>query len=76
MNKIYKTKYNPFTAKSDQLQFSLSVSHQRYIIQYGEFGNSLLRWKLIEQSFLTTSLNHFLFEWLGEFALWAWDWKD
>ena len=27
--------------KSDQLQFSLSVSHQRYtcIIQYGEFGN-------------------------------------
>ena len=30
---------NPFTPKSDQLQFSLSVSHQRYIIQYGEFGN-------------------------------------
>ena len=28
-----------FTPKSDQLQFSLSVSHQRYIIQYGEFGN-------------------------------------
>ena len=24
---------------TDQLQFSLSVSHQRYIIQYGEFGN-------------------------------------
>ena len=24
---------------ADQLQFSLSVSHQRYIIQYGEFGN-------------------------------------
>ena len=37
--------------------------------------DSLLRWKLIEQSFLTTSLNHFLLEWLGEFALWAWDWK-
>ena len=36
---------------------------------------SWLRWKLIEQSFLTTSLKHFLFEWLGEFALWAWDWK-
>ena len=30
---------NPFTPKSDQLQFSLSVSHQRYIIQYGELGN-------------------------------------
>ena len=29
---------NPFTPKSDQLQFSLSVSHQRYIIQYGELG--------------------------------------
>ena len=27
------------TPKSDQLQFSLSVSNQRYIIQYGEFGN-------------------------------------
>ena len=26
-------------SNSDQLQFSLSVSHQRYIIQYGEFGN-------------------------------------
>ena len=26
--------------ESDQLQFSLSVSHQRYIIQYGEFGNT------------------------------------
>ena len=25
--------------------------------------DSLLRWKLIEQSFLTTSLNHFLLEW-------------
>ena len=37
--------------------------------------DSLLRWKLIEQSFLTTLLNHFLLEWLGEFALWAWDWK-
>ena len=24
---------------SDQLQISLSVSHQWYIIQYGEFGN-------------------------------------
>ena len=34
--------------------------------------DSLLRWKLTEQSFLTTSLNHFLLEWLGEFALWAW----
>ena len=30
---------NPFTPKSDQLQFSLSVSHQRHIIQYGEFGS-------------------------------------
>ena len=30
--------FNPFTPKSDQLQFSLSVSHQRYIIQYGELG--------------------------------------
>ena len=29
--------FNPFTPKTDQLQFSLSVSHQRYmyIIQYG-----------------------------------------
>ena len=26
---------NPFTPKSDQLQFSLSASHKRYIIQYG-----------------------------------------
>ena len=32
------SQFNPFTPKSDQLQFSLSVSHQRYIIQYGEFG--------------------------------------
>ena len=31
--------------------------------------DSLLRGKLIEQSFLTTSLNHFRLEWLGEFAL-------
>ena len=30
---------NPFTPSSDQPWFSLSVSHQRYIIQYGEFGN-------------------------------------
>ena len=37
--------------------------------------DSLLGWKLIERSFLTTSLNHFLLEWLGEFVLWAWDWK-
>ena len=37
--------------------------------------DSLLTWKLIEQSFLTTSLNHFLLEWLGEYALWAWDLK-
>ena len=37
--------------------------------------DSLLQWKLIEQSFLTTFLNHFLLEWLGEFALWAWEWK-
>ena len=37
--------------------------------------DSLLRWKFIEQSFLTTSLNQFLLEWLGEFALWVWDWK-
>ena len=29
----------PFTPKSDQLQFSLPVPHQRYITQYGEFGN-------------------------------------
>ena len=27
-----------FTPKSDQLKFSLSVSHQRYNIQYGELG--------------------------------------
>ena len=33
---------NPFTPKSDRLQFSLSVTHERYIIQYGEFGNSWL----------------------------------
>ena len=31
--------------------------------------DSLLRWKSIEQSFLPTSLDHFLLEWLGEFAL-------
>ena len=30
--------FNPFTPKSDQLQFSLSVFHKRYIIQYGELG--------------------------------------
>ena len=29
---------------------------------------SLLRWKLIEQLFLTMSLKHFLLEWLGEFG--------
>ena len=29
---------NPFTPRSDQPWFSLSVSHQRYIIQYGELG--------------------------------------
>ena len=29
---------NPFTPTSDQLQFSHSVSPQRYIIQYGELG--------------------------------------
>ena len=28
-----------FNPRSDQLQFSLSVSHQRHIIQYGEFDN-------------------------------------
>ena len=37
--------------------------------------DSLLRWKLTEQSFLTTLLNRFILEWLGEFVLWAWDWK-
>ena len=37
--------------------------------------DSLLRWKFIEQSFLTTSLNQFLLERLGGFVLWAWDWK-
>ena len=31
--------FNLFTPKSDQLQFSLSVSYQKYIIQYGELGN-------------------------------------
>ena len=31
--------FNPFTSKSDQLQFSLSVTHQRYIIQYGELDS-------------------------------------
>ena len=30
---------------------------------------SLLRWKLIEQLFLTMSLKHFLLEWLGEFKI-------
>ena len=30
---------NPFTPMNDQLQFSPSVFHQRYIIQYGEFGS-------------------------------------
>ena len=30
--------------------------------------DSLLKRKLIEQSFLTTSLNQFLLEWLGEFV--------
>ena len=29
---------NPFTPKSDQLEFSLSASQQRYIIQYGELA--------------------------------------
>lgn len=29
---------NPFTSKSDQLQFLLQVTHQSYIIQYGELG--------------------------------------
>ena len=38
-----KIKINPFNPRSDQLQFSLSVSHQRYIIQYGELSNSLLK---------------------------------
>ena len=37
--------------------------------------DSLLRWKLIELLILTTSLNHFLLEWLGEFVSWAWEWK-
>ena len=30
--------FDPFTPRSDQPYFSLSVSHQRYIIQYGELG--------------------------------------
>ena len=38
-DRVVQRTINPFTPKSDQLQFSLSVSHQRYIIQYGEFGN-------------------------------------
>ena len=71
----YKNSFFQSLAYPYQLQFSLSVSRQTYIIQYGEFGSSLIRWKLILQSFLTTSLNCFLLEWLGEFALWAWDWK-
>ena len=57
--------------------FSFSMSPE--IIPYSMENlviDSLLRWKLIEKLFLITSLNHFLLEWLGEFALWAWDWKD
>ena len=46
----YKPYINPFTPKSDQLQFSLSVSHQRYIIQYGEFGNAIMQFPLGEFS--------------------------
>ena len=40
VNIIAPKVFNPFTPKSDQLQCSLSVSHQRYIMQYGEFGNT------------------------------------
>ena len=64
--------FNPLTLNFNFLFQSLTRDNT---IQYGEFGNSLLRWKLIEQSFLTTSLNHFLLGWSGKFALWAWDWK-
>ena len=64
--------FNPLTLNFKFLFQSLTKDN---IIQYGEFGNSLVRWKLIEQSFLTTSLNNFLLGWSGEFALWAWDWK-
>ena len=38
-NVLSSVTINPFTPKSDQLQFSHSVSHQRFIIQYGEFGS-------------------------------------
>ena len=47
--------FNPFNPKSDQLQFSLSVIYSMENLAI----DSLLRWKLIEQLFLTTSLNNF-----------------
>ena len=56
---FYCSNINPFTAKSDQLQF-LFQSLTRDI-SYGMENlvfDSLLRWKPIELSILTTSLIH------------------
>ena len=69
--------HHPFTSKSDHATSIFSFSLTRDIWYNNSMENlaidCLLRWKLI--NLLTTSLYHFLLGWLGEFALWAWDWK-
>ena len=65
------TLFNPFTPKSDQFQVSPAASPEiRHHTVW--FLHSLLRWKMIILTILTTSL---VFGRLGEYTFWTWEWK-
>ena len=57
--------FNPFTLKSDRLQFSLSVSHQRYIIQYEEFGNQYFAQMKVDW----TIIPHYITQWFSSWMV-------
>ena len=54
------------------LKFPLHHNHKYlpHSMKNWEF-HGLLRWKMITQPILTTSLTHFLFEWIGECSFWV-----
>ena len=57
--------FSPFTPKSDQLQFFLSVSHQRYIIQYGEFGNRYFAQMKVDWTIISHYISQSFFSWVA-----------
>ena len=61
---------NLSTPSSDQPWFSFAVSHQRYIIEFGELG--IAWWDEADWTINYHYITHTMFlEWLGEFVLWA-----